>query len=133
MTLGELSSLIALEVIRGGLGILRWRHGLVLIFFNTKPMGKRKSRKKAAAPKKKREKLETVFSCPFCNHENSVECHICDGFSDMKNMIGELACRICQESFSTAITALSEPIDIYSEWIDECERVNKLEEEGEEA
>ncbi|XP_072088278.1 transcription elongation factor 1 homolog isoform X3 [Arachis hypogaea] len=105
-----------------------WRHGLVLIFFNTKPMGKRKSRKKAAAPKKKREKLETVFSCPFCNHENSVECHI-----DMKNMIGELACRICQESFSTAITALSEPIDIYSEWIDECERVNKLEEEGEEA
>ncbi|XP_020973394.1 transcription elongation factor 1 homolog isoform X3 [Arachis ipaensis] len=132
MTLGELSSLIALEVIRGGLGILRWRHGLVLIFFNTKPMGKRKSRKKTAAPKKKREKLETVFSCPFCNHENSVECHI-----DMKNMIGELACRICQESFSTAITgklnALSEPIDIYSEWIDECERVNKLEEEGEEA
>ncbi|KAK8592394.1 hypothetical protein V6N13_062973 [Hibiscus sabdariffa] len=50
-------------------------------------------------------------------------------YSDMKNLIGEASCRICQESFSTVITALTEPIDIYSEWIDECERVNNLEEE----
>ncbi|ONK66906.1 uncharacterized protein A4U43_C06F13340, partial [Asparagus officinalis] len=26
--------------------------------------------------------------------------------------------------------SLTEPIDIYSEWIDECERVNNLEEDG---
>ncbi|KAL6289970.1 hypothetical protein ACE6H2_007480 [Prunus campanulata] len=42
----------------------------------------------------------------------------------MKNMIGEAFCSVCQESCSTTITCLTEPIDVYSEWIDECERVN---------
>uniref|UniRef100_A0A804N8M3 Transcription elongation factor 1 homolog n=1 Tax=Zea mays TaxID=4577 RepID=A0A804N8M3_MAIZE len=46
---------------------------------------------------------------------------------DMKNLIGEASCRICQENFSTTVNALTEPIDIYSEWIDECERVNTVE------
>ncbi|KAG6577011.1 Transcription elongation factor 1-like protein, partial [Cucurbita argyrosperma subsp. sororia] len=54
----------------------------------------------------------------------NVECRI-----DMKNLIGEASCGICQESFSTTVTALTEPIDIYSEWIDECERVNNPEED----
>ncbi|KAL5715863.1 hypothetical protein ACHQM5_017626 [Ranunculus cassubicifolius] len=44
--------------------------------------------------------LDTVFSCPFCNHGSSVECRI-----DMKNLIGEEICGICQESFSTTIDA----------------------------
>ncbi|KAI3410587.1 uncharacterized protein J3R85_018725 [Psidium guajava] len=48
----------------------------------------------------------------------------------MKNLIGEAVCGICQESFSTTITALTEAIDIYSEWIDECERVNAAEDDG---
>ncbi|KAH7544078.1 hypothetical protein JRO89_XS15G0101400 [Xanthoceras sorbifolium] len=99
-------------------------------------MGKRKSRAKPP-PKKRMDKLDTVFSCPFCNHGTGVECRI-----DMKNLIGEAVCSICQESFSTTITgfgyticyfgllALTEPIDIYSEWIDECERVNNIEDDG---
>ena len=48
----------------------------------------------------------------------------------MKNLIGEAVCRICQESFSMTVNALSEPIDVYSEWIDECERVNTLDEDA---
>ncbi|KAK7846750.1 transcription elongation factor 1 like protein [Quercus suber] len=36
-------------------------------------MGKRKSRAKPP-PKKRMDKLDTVFSCPFCNHGTSVEC-----------------------------------------------------------
>ncbi|KAL8460442.1 hypothetical protein ACS0TY_032109 [Phlomoides rotata] len=88
-------------------------------------MGKRKSRAKPEQ-KKRDDKLDTVFSCPFCNHGTSVECRL-----DMKNMTGEANCRICQESFSMPITALSEPIDIYSEWIDECERVNTVEDDDE--
>ncbi|TYI78910.1 hypothetical protein E1A91_D06G247500v1 [Gossypium mustelinum] len=84
-------------------------------------MGKRKSRAKPA-PKKRMDKLDTVFSCPFCNHGTGVECRL-----DMKNLIGEASCRICLESFSTVITALTEAIDI--EWIDECERVNNLEDD----
>ncbi|TYJ31746.1 hypothetical protein E1A91_A06G221100v1 [Gossypium mustelinum] len=55
-------------------------------------MGKRKSRAKPA-PKKRMDKLDTVFSCPFCNHGTGVECRL------------------------------------YSEWIDECERVNNLEDD----
>ncbi|KAL9325441.1 hypothetical protein ACSQ67_006086 [Phaseolus vulgaris] len=91
-------------------------------------MGKRKSAAKAP-PKKRMDKLDTVFSCPFCNHGTSVECSMSFD-SDMKNMIGEASCNICQESFSTTITALSEPIDIYTEWIDECELANNQEDDG---
>ena len=88
-------------------------------------MGKRKSRAKPATTKRM-DKLDTVFSCPFCNHGSSVECQI-----NMKEVIGIATCRICEESFSTTITALSEAIDIYSEWIDECERVNAVEDDVE--
>ncbi|CAI0557821.1 unnamed protein product [Linum tenue] len=65
-------------------------------------MGKRKSKAKPP-PKKRMDKLDTVFSCPFCNHGTSVECRI-----DMKNMIGEASCGICQESFSTTISGICE-------------------------
>ncbi|KAG5222037.1 transcription elongation factor [Salix suchowensis] len=82
-------------------------------------MGKRKSRAKPP-PKKRMDKLDTVFSCPSATMV----------VVDMKNLIGEAVCGICQESFSMTITALTEPIDIYSEWIDECERVNTLEDDG---
>ncbi|PWZ08455.1 Transcription elongation factor 1 [Zea mays] len=90
-------------------------------------MGKRKSAAKPP-PKKRMDKLDTVFSCPFATTGVvlSAEC------DDMKNLIGEASCRICQENFSTTINgmpnlSLTEPIDIYSEWIDECERVNTVE------
>ncbi|KAL9250098.1 Transcription elongation factor 1-like protein [Drosera capensis] len=51
-------------------------------------------------PKKRANKLDTVFSCPFCNHGTSVNCRI-----DMKNLIGEAVCRICQERISTTVTS----------------------------
>ncbi|XP_058098771.1 transcription elongation factor 1-like isoform X2 [Magnolia sinica] len=63
-------------------------------------MGKRKSRAKPP-PKKQMDKLDTVFSCPFCNHGTSFECRI-----DMKNLIREATCRIRQENFSTTITGM---------------------------
>ncbi|KAJ9566399.1 hypothetical protein OSB04_002366 [Centaurea solstitialis] len=64
-------------------------------------MGKRKSRAKPA-PRKRMDKLDTVFTCPFCNHGSSVECRI-----DKKNFFGEASCRICQESFSTTVTDIA--------------------------
>ncbi|KAG6790299.1 hypothetical protein POTOM_006447 [Populus tomentosa] len=64
-------------------------------------MGKRKSRAKPP-PKKRMDKLDTVFSCPFCNHGTSVECRV-----DMKNLIGEAVCGICNESFSMTITDIA--------------------------
>ncbi|ONI22636.1 hypothetical protein PRUPE_2G141500 [Prunus persica] len=71
-------------------------------------MGKRKSSRAKPVAKKRMEKLDTAFCCPFCNHGSSA------------------LCSVCQESFSTTITPLTEPIDVYSEWIDECERVNTI-------
>lgn len=43
---------------------------------------------------------------------------------DRKNALGEVFCRICEEKYTTQIDTLSEPIDVYSDWIDECERAN---------
>ncbi|QEL61548.1 hypothetical protein CJJ09_003695 [Candidozyma auris] len=40
---------------------------------------------------------------------------------DKKNGVGDLACKICGQSFQTAINSLSQPVDIYSDWIDACE------------
>lgn len=85
-------------------------------------MGKRKSRKaKAVGVKKTKgmQKLDTQFQCPFCGHGTSVECRI-----DKKIQIGEAFCWNCLERFCTQIHALTEPIDIYADWIDECERAN---------
>ncbi|RWV92611.1 hypothetical protein GW17_00044997, partial [Ensete ventricosum] len=33
----------------------------------------------------------------------------------------------CKESYATTIHHLTEPIDIYAEWVDECEQVDKSE------
>ncbi|CAN3365354.1 transcription elongation factor 1 [Diutina catenulata] len=77
-------------------------------------MGKRKS---SAKPVKKiKQKLESTFTCLFCNHERSVICTL-----DKKNSLGELHCKICGQTFQTAINSLSQPVDVYSDWIDACE------------
>lgn len=77
-------------------------------------MGKRKA---AAKPVKKvKQKLDTTFRCLFCNHEKSVICTL-----DKRNSIGDLHCKICGQTFQTAINSLSQPVDIYSDWIDACE------------
>lgn len=78
-------------------------------------MGKRKSSSRKPA-KKIKQTLDTTFTCLFCNHEKSVICTI-----DKKNLLGELHCKICGQSFQTAIHSLSQPVDIYSDWIDACE------------
>ncbi|KAB2630829.1 transcription elongation factor 1-like protein [Pyrus ussuriensis x Pyrus communis] len=69
-------------------------------FQNILSNGKRKSSAKPP-PKKWNDKLNIVFNYLFCSHDTSVECRI-----DMKNLIGKASCRICEENFSTTITAL---------------------------
>ncbi|KAL0486489.1 transcription elongation factor 1 [Acrasis kona] len=80
-------------------------------------MGKRKSRK--APPKKMMQKVATVFDCPFCNHEKSVECKL-----DRKTSVGAVRCRVCAADYQMRITSLMEPVDVYGDWIDECDKVN---------
>ncbi|ODV93922.1 hypothetical protein PACTADRAFT_51669 [Pachysolen tannophilus NRRL Y-2460] len=88
-------------------------------------MGKRK--KSTRKPVKKvKEVLETQFSCLFCNHEKSVVCTL-----DKKNSVGSLHCKICGQNFQTPINTLSQPVDIYSDWVDACEAVaEEIEREG---
>ena len=128
-------------------------------------MGKRKSSAKAPA-KKQRPKLDTTFSCPFCNAgkvfvfsrgggglcyhqsnfntqfhfhsmyliipcslyatEKSVHCEL-----DRERDVGQVRCTLCGEHWEDKINALSEPIDIYSAWIDACENENKGDKEDE--
>lgn len=82
-------------------------------------MGKRKRATKPA-PKKKSAKLPTVFDCPYCGHEKSVDCIIEKGSS-----IGRVKCRTCGVSYECVINKLEEAVDVYANWIDACERANK--------
>ena len=85
-------------------------------------MGRRKA---ASKPQKKQaQKLATMFSCVFCNQENVVSCKL-----NMEDKRGSLSCSSCSVNWQCPITKLSEPIDVYSEWIDACDQVQQ--DEGE--
>ena len=76
-------------------------------------MGKRRRAAKKVV-KKKRQTVAKVFKCLFCNHDNAVQCSI-----DIRSMTGKLECSICNAKFQTQINTLTEPIDIFTEWLDE--------------
>ena len=82
-------------------------------------MGKRKRATKPP-PKKKSAKLEKIFDCPFCGHEQTVDCVI-----ERDINLGRVECRICGVKFSALIHRLEEEIDVYSKWIDACEEANR--------
>lgn len=75
-------------------------------------MGRRKKAAKKPA-KKPRPTVATIFKCLFCNHDKAVTCQM-----DVKTRTGELNCRICDAKFQCNITLLSDPIDVFSEWLD---------------
>ncbi|KAJ7155942.1 transcription elongation factor Elf1 like-domain-containing protein [Mycena crocata] len=76
-------------------------------------MGKRK--KAAKKPQQSRQKvpLDTAFTCLFCNHDKSVTVRL-----DRKEGIAQLACRVCDQRYQSKVNHLTEPVDIYSEWMD---------------
>ncbi|KAI8621314.1 transcription elongation factor Elf1 like-domain-containing protein, partial [Chytriomyces sp. MP71] len=80
--------------------------------------GKRKSSKKPQA--KVKVTLSKEFQCVLCNHESAVTVRM-----DKSNQIGNLQCKKCGVTFQSIINSLSEPIDVYHDWIDASEEVNK--------
>lgn len=76
-------------------------------------MGKRRRAAKKVV-KKVRQTVAKVFKCLFCNHDGAVTCQI-----DTRSMTGKLECSICGAKFQTSINTLTEPIDIFTEWLDE--------------
>jgi transcription elongation factor Elf1 len=77
-------------------------------------MGRRA--KKAPVQTKKRVKLSKRFKCPFCANEDTVECKM-----DFRAGVGSLNCRLCAAAYQMPIHHLHEPIDVFSEWLDDCE------------
>jgi len=84
-------------------------------------MGRRKKAQKVVK-KKVRPEVDTVFKCLFCNHEKSVVCKL-----NLTSMIGDLVCRICDAKFETQINSLTDPIDVFSEWLDEAQDLQEEE------
>jgi transcription elongation factor Elf1 len=80
-------------------------------FYNK--MGRRKKAVKKVV-KRKKYAVAKVFKCLFCNHEKSVNCQM-----NTSSMTGELLCGMCGAKFVTSINTLSEPIDIFTEWLDD--------------
>ncbi|KAK7749884.1 hypothetical protein SLS53_000466 [Cytospora paraplurivora] len=89
-------------------------------------MGKRKKSSRKPMGKKRNDPLPTVFTCLFCNHENSVTVKI-----DKKAGIGSLECKVCGQRFQCTINYLSAAVDVYGEWVDAAEAVAKGEGESE--
>lgn len=80
-------------------------------------------RRKSKAPKVQKPKplkLDVEFKCPFCEHDKSVSCT-----KDNQCDLWVLSCSICDEVYTTPIVDLMAPIDVHSEWVDECARINK--------
>lgn len=75
-------------------------------------MGKRRRAAKKVV-KKARPTVAKVFKCIFCNHDGSVNCKI-----DIRSMTGKLECTVCGAKYETSTNALTEPIDIFTEWLD---------------
>ncbi|KAI9662005.1 MAG: hypothetical protein M1831_002920 [Alyxoria varia] len=91
-------------------------------------MGKRKKSTRNTGGGRKKEKLPTQFQCLFCNHETSVQVKI-----DKKSGTAKLKCRVCGQDYESTAHKLTEPVDVYSEWIDACDAVQKEQEEEEAA
>jgi transcription elongation factor Elf1 len=80
-------------------------------------MGRRKKSSKKVI-KKKKSAVSTTFKCLHCCHERAVECTI-----NTRDMLGTLKCRVCGEQFQCRTNYLTEPVDIFCEWIDQHEEL----------
>ena len=58
-----------------------------------------------------------MFKCPFCNHDASCEVKL-----DRAAETGNINCRVCGETFQCRVTYMSDPVDVFCEWVDELER-----------
>ncbi|EJW02457.1 hypothetical protein EDEG_03130 [Edhazardia aedis USNM 41457] len=81
-------------------------------------MGKRKKTLRGSLKNKKKiGPLPTRFSCPECKHENVVSCKVFK-----KDGIGVAVCKVCEAKHECLASALTKPIDIYSDWVDKSDR-----------
>lgn len=77
------------------------------------PMGRKKVRRTKIKKTKKIQPLEKRFACPKCNQDAVVHCKVVKHQSK-----GYAFCTICEAQFRCEANNLTNPIDIYSAWID---------------
>ncbi|KII88480.1 hypothetical protein PLICRDRAFT_41638 [Plicaturopsis crispa FD-325 SS-3] len=87
-------------------------------------MGKRKKSSRKPTQSRQKEPLDTTFTCLFCHHDKSVTVRL-----DRKEGIANLVCRVCDQRYQSKVNHLTEPIDIYSEWIDAADAAQREEHE----
>lgn len=51
---------------------------------------------------------------------------------DKKSGVGHLNCKICNQQFQCAVNYLSAAVDVYSDWVDACDAVAKIDSEQKE-
>mmetsp|Transcript_21970 Transcript_21970/g.38912 ORF Transcript_21970/g.38912 Transcript_21970/m.38912 type:complete len:93 (-) Transcript_21970:133-411(-) len=84
---------------------------------------RRRSQKKVAT--KKRATVSKSFKCPFCSMDGSVGCKI-----DTQKGVASLECRVCGAKYQTTeVNFLTEPIDIFCEWLDRCQEENEAQDD----
>lgn len=82
-------------------------------------MGKRK--KSTPKVQKRFYRLPKTFQCPFCNCPDSVHVKF-----DKKDMLAKVKCVKCKEGVKNIkMTPITEPIDIYDDWVDQVREANK--------
>lgn len=79
------------------------------------PCARGKKAKKKPPPKKAKPKVAQIFDCPFCGKSQSCSCVM-----DMDHALGTIRCDGCGVKYDARINRLSDPIDVYAEWIDQC-------------
>ena len=45
---------------------------------------------------------------------------------DRRAQVGYLKCRVCVAEYEMRIDPLHQPVDVFADWIDECEALNKV-------
>ncbi|KAJ7097906.1 transcription elongation factor Elf1 like-domain-containing protein [Mycena belliarum] len=83
-------------------------------------MGKRKKAAKKPQQSRRNVPLDTAFTCLFCHHDKSVTVRL-----DRKEGIAQLVCRVCDQRYQSKVNHLTEPVDIYSEWIDAADAAQR--------
>jgi transcription elongation factor Elf1 len=69
----------------------------------------------------------------MCRHLPSLRAAgISQLLQDFKASLGSLSCRLCAASYSMPIHHLNEPIDVFSEWLDDCEAAANPQQQQEE-
>ena len=94
---------------------------VALTFPTARPRVRRGKRKRAKPPPKKaKPKVAQIFDCPFCGKKDACGCKM-----DQDHAVGTILCDGCGAKYEMRINRLTDPIDVYSEWIDMSEAVNR--------